>query len=63
MSLLQLSGLSVVYLCCLVFVLVLAGKEFRRARFNFHLFFTLLFLAPGARASDARGSDARASDA
>ncbi|KGD80147.1 common antigen polymerase [Tatumella morbirosei] len=44
MNLLQLSGLSVVYLCCLVFVLVLAGKEFRRERFNFHLFFTLLFL-------------------
>lgn len=44
MSLLQFSGLSVVYLCCLTFVLVLAGKEFRRERFNFHLFFSLLFL-------------------
>ncbi|WP_276973638.1 ECA oligosaccharide polymerase [Tatumella ptyseos] len=44
MSLLQFSGLATVYLLCLSFVLILTWKEFRRVRFNFHLFFSLLFL-------------------
>lgn len=44
MSILQFSELSIVYLCCLGFVLTLTWKEFRRERFNFHLFFSLLFL-------------------
>lgn len=44
MSLLQFSGLLVVYLCSLGFILTLTWREFRRVRFNFHLFFTLLFL-------------------
>jgi len=44
MSLMQFSGLLVVYLCSLGFILTLTWREFRRVRFNFHLFFTLLFL-------------------
>ena len=44
MSLMQFSGLLVVYLFSLGFVLTLTWREFRRVRFNFHLFFSLLFL-------------------
>ena len=44
MSLLQFSGLMVVYLFSLGFILTLTWREFKRVRFNFHLFFTLLFL-------------------
>ena len=44
MSLLQFSGLLVVYLFSLGFILTLTWREFKRVRFNFHLFFTLLFL-------------------
>lgn len=44
MSLIQFSGLLVVYLFSLGFVLTLTWREFRRVRFNFHLFFSLLFL-------------------
>lgn len=44
MSLMQFSGLLVVYLLSLVFILTLTWREFKRVRFNFHLFFTLLFL-------------------
>ncbi len=44
MSLMQFSGLLVVYLCSLGFILTLTWREFRRVQFNFHLFFTLLFL-------------------
>ncbi|WP_394541683.1 ECA oligosaccharide polymerase [Pantoea sp. SGAir0418] len=44
MSLLQFSGLLVVYLFSLGFILKLTWREFKRVRFNFHLFFTLLFL-------------------
>lgn len=44
MSPLQFCGLTAVYLCCLGFVLTLTWREFRRERFNFHIFFSLLFL-------------------
>lgn len=44
MSLMQFSGLLGVYLLSLGFVLTLTWREFRRVRFNFHLFFSLLFL-------------------
>ena len=44
MSLMQFSGLLVVYLFSLGFVLTLTWREFRQVRFNFHLFFSLLFL-------------------
>ncbi|HAT23577.1 MAG: ECA oligosaccharide polymerase [Pantoea sp.] len=44
MNLMQFSGLLVVYLLSLGFILTLTWREFRRVRFNFHLFFTLLFL-------------------
>ena len=44
MSLMQFVGLLVVYLLSLVFILTLTWREFKRVRFNFHLFFTLLFL-------------------
>ncbi|RPE01079.1 O-antigen assembly polymerase [Candidatus Pantoea deserta] len=44
MNLMQFSGLLVVYLLSLGFILTLTWREFRRERFNFHLFFTLLFL-------------------
>lgn len=44
MNLLQFSGLLMVYLLSLGFILTLTWREFKRVRFNFHLFFTLLFL-------------------
>lgn len=44
MSLAQFSGLGVVYFLSLVFVLFLTYKEFRQVRFNFNIFFSLLFL-------------------
>ncbi|WP_017345728.1 ECA oligosaccharide polymerase [Pantoea sp. A4] len=44
MSLMQFIGLLVVYLLSLGFILTLTWREFKRVRFNFHLFFTLLFL-------------------
>lgn len=44
MNLMQFSGLLAVYLLSLGFILTLTWREFRRVRFNFHLFFTLLFL-------------------
>ncbi len=44
MNFMQFSGLLVVYLLSLGFILALTWREFRRVRFNFHLFFTLLFL-------------------
>ncbi len=40
----QFAGLAVVYLLSLGFVLTLMVKEFRVERFNFHLFFSLLFV-------------------
>ena len=44
MTLLQFAGLLVVYLCCGGFILTLTWREFRRVRFNFNVFFSLLFL-------------------
>jgi len=44
MSLLEFSGLLVVWLLCTGFILTLTWREFRRVRFNFNVFFSLLFL-------------------
>jgi len=44
MTLLQFFGLLVVYLLCTGFILTLTWREFRRVRFNFNVFFSLLFL-------------------
>lgn len=44
MTLPQFSGLLVVYLLSLGFVLTLTWRDFRRVRFSFHIFFSLLFL-------------------
>ncbi len=44
MTLPQFSGLLVVYLLSLAFILTLAYREFRRVRFNFNVLFTLLYL-------------------
>ena len=44
MTLGQFGGLLVVYLLSLLFVLALTYREFRRVRFNFNVFFSLLYL-------------------
>ncbi|MCU5772205.1 ECA oligosaccharide polymerase [Erwiniaceae bacterium BAC15a-03b] len=44
MSLMQFSGLLLVYLFSVGFILTLTWREFRRVRFNFNVFFSLLFL-------------------
>ncbi|MBK0034729.1 ECA oligosaccharide polymerase [Erwinia sp. S43] len=44
MSLLEFSGLLVVWLLGAGFILTLTWREFRRVRFNFNVFFSLLFL-------------------
>ncbi|MGG4625771.1 ECA oligosaccharide polymerase [Serratia odorifera] len=44
MTLAQFGGLFVVYLIGLVFILTLTYQEFRRIRFNFNVFFSLLYL-------------------
>ncbi|KQN51106.1 hypothetical protein ASE93_22075 [Serratia sp. Leaf50] len=44
MSLAQLGGLSVVYALSLLFILSLTYLEFRRVRFSFNLFFSVLYL-------------------
>ncbi|NHB86931.1 ECA oligosaccharide polymerase [Photorhabdus tasmaniensis] len=44
MTLTQFGGLFVVYLISLVFILTLTYQEFRRVRFNFNVFFSLLYL-------------------
>ncbi|RLM16167.1 enterobacterial common antigen polymerase [Gibbsiella quercinecans] len=44
MMLAQFGGLLVVYLIGLLFVLALTYREFRRVRFNFNVFFSLLYL-------------------
>ncbi|AYA41396.1 ECA oligosaccharide polymerase [Xenorhabdus nematophila] len=44
MTLAQFSGLLVVYVISLVFILTLTYQEFRRVRFNFNIFFSLLYL-------------------
>lgn len=49
MSLLQFSGLFVVWLLCTLFIATLTWFEFRRVRFNFNVFFSLLFCSPFLR--------------
>lgn len=44
MTLAQFSGLLVVYALSVLFVLTLTYREFRRVRFNFNVFFSLLYL-------------------
>ena len=44
MSLLQFSGLFIVWLLATLFIATLTWFEFRRVRFNFNVFFSLLFL-------------------
>ncbi|RWR02765.1 common antigen polymerase [[Pantoea] beijingensis] len=44
MSMMAFSGLLTVYLLSLGFILTLTWREFRRVRFNFNVFFSLLFL-------------------
>lgn len=44
MTLAQFGGLFVVYLIGVLFVLTLTYQEFRRVRFNFNVFFSLLYL-------------------
>ncbi len=51
MSLLQFSGLFVVWLLCTLFIATLTCFEFRRVRFNFNVFFSLLFCSPFSSAS------------
>lgn len=40
----EFSGLVVVYLFAVCFILFLTWKEFRRVRFNFNVLFSILFL-------------------
>ncbi|CDG23110.1 putative ECA polymerase [Xenorhabdus poinarii G6] len=44
MTLTQFGGLFVVYGISLAFILILIYQEFRRVRFNFNIFFSLLYL-------------------
>ncbi|MFG1175786.1 ECA oligosaccharide polymerase [Erwiniaceae bacterium CAU 1747] len=44
MTLSEFSGLLIVWLICAGFILTLTWREFRRVRFNFNVFFSLLFL-------------------
>ncbi|MEY0878283.1 ECA oligosaccharide polymerase [Providencia manganoxydans] len=44
MTLAELGGLSLVYLISIIFMGTLLYKEFRRVRFNFNIFFSLLYL-------------------
>jgi len=44
MTLAQFGGLSVVYALSLLFILTLTYREFRRVRFSFNLFFSVLYL-------------------
>lgn len=44
MTLTQFGGLLVVYLLSLLFILTLTYQEFRRVRFNFNVFFSVLYL-------------------
>lgn len=44
MTLTQLGGLSLIYLFSLMFILTLTYQEFRRVRFNFNVFFSMLYL-------------------
>lgn len=51
MSLLQFSGLFVVWLLCTLFIATLTWFEFRRVRFNFNVFFHCCFCSPFLRLS------------
>lgn len=51
MSQLQFSGLLVVWLLSTLFIATLTWFEFRRVRFNFNVFFSLLFLLTFSLAS------------
>ncbi|EMF0768342.1 TPA: O-antigen assembly polymerase [Proteus mirabilis] len=44
MTLAQLGGLTLVYFISLGFILLLTYQEFRRVRFNFNVFFSMLYL-------------------
>lgn len=44
MTLAQFGGLLVVYLLSLALALSLTYREFRRVRFNFNVFFSVLYL-------------------
>lgn len=44
MTLAELGGLALVYFISLSFILLLTYQEFRRARFNFNVFFSMLYL-------------------
>ncbi|MBG3092134.1 ECA oligosaccharide polymerase [Proteus cibarius] len=44
MTLAELGGLALVYFISLSFILLLTYQEFRRVRFNFNVFFSLLYL-------------------
>ncbi|PHM74842.1 ECA oligosaccharide polymerase [Xenorhabdus kozodoii] len=44
MTLTQFGGLFVVYVLSVAFILTLTYREFRRVRFNFNVFFSLLYL-------------------
>lgn len=44
MTLAELGGLALVYFISLSFILLLTYQEFRRVRFNFNVFFSMLYL-------------------
>ncbi len=44
MSLLQSGGLAIIWLASVLFIGTVTWREFRRVRFNFNVFFSLLFL-------------------
>ncbi|MEQ4794681.1 WzyE family oligosaccharide polymerase, partial [Klebsiella variicola subsp. variicola] len=44
MTLAELGGLTLVYFISLSFILLLTYQEFRRVRFNFNVFFSMLYL-------------------
>lgn len=44
MTMMEFAALSIVYFISLILILPLTYREFRRVRFNFHIFFSLLYL-------------------
>lgn len=44
MTMMELCGLSIVYFISMILILALTYREFRRVRFNFNIFFSLLYL-------------------
>jgi len=44
MTLSEFGGLFAVYLVSVIFILTLTYQEFRRVRFNFNVFFSVLYL-------------------